>query len=192
VAADPSALSREEFYAEFTRRNSGIVTPGQQQALSTATVLVAGCGSVGGAAVEPLVRLGVQDFVLAEPDTFELNNLNRQQAMFRDIGRNKAEVAAERILAINPHAQARVHADGVTQANAADLTSACDVIIDGVDVTTVAGWRAKHALHRSALERKLALVTGWDMAGVQYVQCYDYREVSEPFNGLVTEPESTG
>jgi hypothetical protein len=184
-----AALSPEEFYAEFTRRNAGIVTERQQRALSTATVLVAGCGSVGGAAVEPLTRLGVRSFVLAEPDAFELNNLNRQQATFRDIGRNKAETAAERILAINPHASVRVHAEGVTQENVAELTSSCDLIVDGVDVTTESGWQAKHALHRSASRRRLPLITGWDMAGVQYVQCYDYRHVREPFNGLITEDD---
>jgi hypothetical protein len=189
AAAAAAALSPEEFYAEFTRRNAGVVTERQQRALSTATVLVAGCGSVGGAAVEPLTRLGVRDFVLAEPDTYELNNLNRQQATFRDLGRNKAEVAAERVLAINPHASVRVHAEGVTQENVFELTAFCDLIVDGVDVTTGPGWQAKHALHRSASQRRLPLITGWDMAGVQYVQCYDYRHVPEPFNGLVTEDD---
>ncbi|MFC7511740.1 HesA/MoeB/ThiF family protein [Streptomyces thermocarboxydus] len=73
-----------------------------QERLRNATVLVAGCGSTGGAVVEPLARLGTGRFVLAEPGEYELNNLNRQSATHKDIGRNKAEVAAERIRSVNP------------------------------------------------------------------------------------------
>ncbi|MBC3840829.1 hypothetical protein GXW82_12685 [Streptacidiphilus sp. 4-A2] len=107
----------------MTRRNLGIISRHQQQALRRATVLVAGCGSIGGAAVQPLARLGVQRFLLAEPGSYELNNLNRQQAGVQDIGRNKAEVAADHVLEINPEAEVRVFADGVTADCVDELTS---------------------------------------------------------------------
>jgi len=59
-----------------------------------------GCGSIGGATVVPLVRLGAERFVLCEPGDYELNNLNRQAADMGDIGRNTAEVQADRARAI--------------------------------------------------------------------------------------------
>ena len=65
-----------DVYDEFTSRNRGFVLPESQQRLRAATVLVAGCGSTGGAVVEPLTRLGVEAFVLADNGTYELNNLN--------------------------------------------------------------------------------------------------------------------
>ena len=58
--------------------------------LRRAVILVAGCGSIGGAVVEPLVRLGAEHLVLAEPDCYELHNLNRQHACLADVGCNKA------------------------------------------------------------------------------------------------------
>ncbi|MEU5698577.1 HesA/MoeB/ThiF family protein [Streptomyces aurantiacus] len=184
-----SSAQENAFYGELTTRNKGVVSAGEQARLRGATVLVAGCGSIGGAAVEPLARLGVRSFVLADPGTYEVNNLNRQIAAARDVDRNKAEVAGERVAAINPHADVRVFPKGVTEKTAEALVEGCDVIVDGVDVTTMDGWRAKHLLHRIALQRRVPLVTGWDIAGAQYVRCYDYRYIRKPFDGAICEAD---
>jgi tRNA threonylcarbamoyladenosine dehydratase len=124
--------------------------------------------------------------LVADSGRYELNNLNRQHATVEDIDRNKAEVAAEWILAVNPYAQVTVYADGVTVDNAAELADACQVIVDGVDVTTMSGLQAKFALHEAAAARRRPLVTGWDMAGCQYAQFFDYRRITKPFNGAIT------
>ncbi|MER7841553.1 ThiF family adenylyltransferase [Streptomyces sp. NPDC096040] len=179
-------LAKAEFYTELTARNAGVVAEADQRALCAATVLVAGCGSIGGAVVEPLTRLGVQKFVLADPGTYELNNLNRQSATAADLDRNKASLAGQRVRAINPHASVEVFTEGVTGQTVEKLTASCQVIIDGVDVTTPEGWQAKHLLHRHAVRRRLPLITGWDMAGTQYVRCYDYRRIREPFAGAIS------
>ncbi|HEY3004288.1 MAG TPA: ThiF family adenylyltransferase [Kribbellaceae bacterium] len=186
TVAAAEALTADEFYAELTRRNRGLISAAQQQALEEGTVLVAGCGSVGGAAVQPLARLGVRRFLVADSGAYELNNLNRQHAGVADIGRNKAEVAAERILSVNPHAEVRVFPEGVTTQNVDELTATCQVIVDGVDVTMMSGLRAKFALHEKAVARRLPLVTGWDMAGCLYAQHFDYRTVALPFDGAIT------
>src|SRR5947209_3868414 len=83
---------RDEFYAQFVTRNRGLITEEEQERLRTANILVAGCGSVGGAAVEPLIRLGAENLILAEPGEYDLPNINRQSVRLQDIGRNKAEV----------------------------------------------------------------------------------------------------
>ncbi|MEU9453428.1 ThiF family adenylyltransferase [Streptomyces sp. NPDC048277] len=181
--AGPAA--KAGFYAELTARNAGVVAEADQRALRSATVLVAGCGSIGGAAVEPLARLGLQKFVLADPGTYELNNLNRQSATAADLDRNKAALAGDRVRAINPYASVEVFTEGVTRHTVEKLTASCQVVIDGVDVTTPEGWQAKLLLHRHAVRRRLPLITGWDMAGTQYVRCYDYRHVREPFAGAI-------
>lgn len=175
--------SEHEYYRGLTERNAGVVTDANQRALQRSTILVAGCGSIGGAAVEPLVRLGVQRFVLADPGDYELNNLNRQSASTADIGRNKAEVAAERVLAINPHAQVEVFPDGVTEDRVDEMTARCNLVVDGVDVTTESGLRAKLLLHERACARRLPLFTGWDMVGAQYLRVYDYRAIKKVFDG---------
>ncbi|MQY22611.1 ThiF family adenylyltransferase [Nocardia macrotermitis] len=184
------AIAPEQFYADLTERNRGLIDADAQRALRTARILVAGCGSTGGATVEPLARLGAERFILAEPGTYELNNLNRQSATVEDIGRNKAEVAAQRVRAINPYADVRVVTSGVGPENIGALVEDADAIVDGVDVTTVSGWRAKYLLHVEAARQGRPVVSGYDLSGTQFVRFHDYRDTSlEPLGGQVEESE---
>lgn len=180
------ALPAEEFQHIFVARNRGVVSPEDQDRITAARVLVAGCGSIGGSAVEPLVRLGFRRLVLADPGSYELTNLNRQNATVDDLGRNKAAVAAERARAINPHVEVEVFAQGVTAETVDALLAGVDVVIDGVDVTTRSGLTAKGLLHERVRDRCLPLMTGWDMSGTQYVRVYDYRQERRLFGGAVT------
>ena len=171
-------------YREMTRRNQPSLSLHDQRALRAVRVLVAGCGSIGGAAVVPLVRLGVERFVLCEPGDYELNNLNRQAADLGDIGRNKAEVQAARARAINPEAEILVEPDGVTDDNVDWLVGTTDVVIDGVDVTEPAGIAAKRALHTEAWRQRRLVISGLDLGGTQIVYGFDYRDGrTRPLNG---------
>jgi len=181
-----SGVSGGDFYRELTERNSGFVKPAAQDRLRQAWVLIAGCGSTGGAAVEPLARLGVQHFLLADNGSYEPNNLNRQNAYQHDIGRNKAEICAERVLGINPAAMVTVDRDGIRPDSVDEMVADCDVVIDGVDVTERGGWRAKYELHASACRHRRPVISGWDMAGTQYVRFYDYRVERAPFDGRIS------
>jgi ThiF family len=173
-------------YAELTSRNAGFISPDSQHRLSSALVLVAGCGSTGGAAIGPLTRLGVQRFRLADNGSYELNNLNRQDAALDDVNRNKAEVGAERVRAILPGADVSVVPEGVQSASVAGLVAGVDVVIDGVDVTERSGLLAKWSLHAEAARQRVPVISGYDMAGMQYVRVYDYRRVIAPLAGVIT------
>ncbi len=171
-------------YREMTRRNQPSLSLAEQSALRAVRVLVAGCGSIGGATVVPLVRLGVERFVLCEPGDYELNNLNRQAADMGDIGRNKAEVQASRARAINPQAELLVEPDGVTDDNVDWLVGTTDLVINGVDVTEPAGIAAKRALHQEAWRQRRLVISGLDLGGTQVVYAFDYRDGrTRPLNG---------
>jgi hypothetical protein len=166
----------DEFYRELTTRNTPLVTPEEQERIRTATILVAGCGSIGGAAIEPLIRLGCENLILAEPDGYDIANMNRQAVRLQDVGRNKAVVFAERMREINPYATVEVHEHGITAENVDDVTARADVILDGVDVTTKPPLRHKVHLHEHAREQRKVVVSGYDIAGVQMLLVYDYRD----------------
>ena len=71
--------------------------------LKSARVAVFGLGGVGGYAVEALARSGVGALDLVDHDTVSLTNLNRQILATRDtVGLSKAQVAAQRVKAIDP------------------------------------------------------------------------------------------
>lgn len=177
------AAAPDVFYAQLTSRNRGLVGDEEQQRLRHTTILVAGCGSIGGAVVEPLVRLGAERLVLVEPDGYELHNLNRQQARLADVGRNKAQVLAERVREVNPYADVRVDGRGVTAGNAADLVAGAGLVVDGVDVTSSQALGCKYALHVEAQRQGVPVVCGYDIAGTQLVLVYDYRVRSLPVLG---------
>ena len=152
--APADSASHDSFYRELTRRNQGVVGDDAQTKLRDLRIGIFGCGSIGGAPVEILTRLGAESFSLAEPGAYELDNLNRQASTLDDVGRNKAEVLRERIRSINPHARVLVEPRGVTAENVHYLVGSSDVIIDGVDVTEPAGIEAKILLHREAWRQR--------------------------------------
>ncbi|HUZ02367.1 MAG TPA: ThiF family adenylyltransferase [Thermomicrobiaceae bacterium] len=185
-AGDPSAHTlsngqqvvlppHDQFYAQFVVRNRGLVPPEEQDRLRRATILVAGCGSIGGAVVEPLVRLGAEHLILAEPGDYDLHNLNRQAVRLQDLGRNKALVFQERMRDINPYAEIAVDTHGIVAENVASLVAQATLIVDGVDVTTKPPLSSKYALHEQARQRGIPVISGYDIAGLQLLRIYDYR-----------------
>jgi hypothetical protein len=166
------------FYEQFTTRNRGVISDGDQIRLRNAVILVAGCGSVGGAAVEPLIRFGAENLILVEPDAYDLYNLNRQNMRLQDIGRNKAEALRERVLDINPYASIDVIPVGITEENVRELVERSDIIVDGVDVTTQKPLLMKYLLHKEAKALGKPVISGYDVAGPQLLHIYDYRDPS--------------
>lgn len=71
--------------------------------LQASHVAILGLGGVGGYTVEALARAGVGALTLIDEDVIGPTNLNRQLlATTATVGRPKADVAAERVAAINP------------------------------------------------------------------------------------------
>lgn len=122
-----------DFYAEMTTRNIGFITEAEQQHLKDGAVFVAGVGGMGGAAVQMLVRAGVGKIAIADLDTFETSNLNRQLFAFTDtVDRPKAQVTAEGLKRINPELDLTVlGAEWTDQLD--ELARAYPVIINGCD-----------------------------------------------------------
>lgn len=75
-----------------------------QRKLGEIKLLVIGSG-IGSRVAEEAVRIGIRHITVADGDTVSASNLNRQNYVYQDIGRNKAIVCAERMLAINPAAE---------------------------------------------------------------------------------------
>jgi molybdopterin/thiamine biosynthesis adenylyltransferase len=121
-------------YYEAFSRNIGWLTHHEQDQLRHKRVAIAGLGGVGGAHLLTLARLGVEKFSIADLDTFELANFNRQiGASMSSLGRPKAEVLAGMVRDINPECDLRVHDRGVSSENLADFFGGADLYVDGLD-----------------------------------------------------------
>ncbi len=105
-----------------------------QQRLAETRVLVVGCGALGTHTAEALLRAGVRHLVLVDRDVVEVHNLHRV-ALFtpKDLGRPKAEVAREKLLALDPAAQVEAHVVHLDGAVAEELVPHVDLVVDGLD-----------------------------------------------------------
>jgi molybdopterin-synthase adenylyltransferase len=127
-------LPREFQYHEAFSRNIGWITSTEQQTLSTKRIAIAGVGGVGGFHALALARLGVQKFSLADPDSFELANFNRQAgAMMSTLGKSKVHVVCSQVKDINPNADIRSIDGPVEQNNLDVFLDKVDLYVDGLD-----------------------------------------------------------
>ncbi len=115
-------------------RNIGLISEEELSQLSTKTVAIPGCGGVGGVHAQTLARMGVGRFRIADPDSFSLANFNRQiGANIETIGRNKAEVTADMLRAINPQVEVTILTGGITRSNLQSFLAGVDLLVDGID-----------------------------------------------------------
>ncbi|MBE7009183.1 MAG: tRNA threonylcarbamoyladenosine dehydratase [Ruminococcaceae bacterium] len=121
------------------------------QKLRASRVAVFGVGGVGGYVVEALARSGVGALDLVDNDAVCLTNLNRQIiATHETVGRDKVDVAAERVASIDPETVVRTYKTFVLPETVGRFDFAqYDYVVDAID--TVAG--------------KLALVLAAQSAG---------------------------
>lgn len=105
-----------------------------QQRLREAAVLVVGAGGLGAPALYYLAAAGVGRIGIVDDDVVELSNLQRQVLFTTaDVGRSKAEVAAERLSALNPEPDIRPYRLRLAAANIAGLVGAHDIVVTAVD-----------------------------------------------------------
>lgn len=84
-------------------RNRIYISDEQQQRLMEYRVFIGGCG-IGSVIAECMLRMGFENITIADGDSVELSNLNRQNYLCEDIGRSKTESLRKRLLQINPTA----------------------------------------------------------------------------------------
>jgi len=105
-----------------------------QKRLKNAKVLVVGAGGLGSPALLYLAAAGVGTLGIVEFDTVDESNLQRQIIHGQsDIGRSKAESAADSIREINPYVHVVIHNTALTNDNVFEIFSQYDLIVDGTD-----------------------------------------------------------
>lgn len=108
------------------------------QRLAESRVAIFGIGGVGGYTVEALARSGVGALDIIDDDKVCLTNINRQiLATRRTVGKYKVDVAAERILEINPNCVVKTYKTFyMPQAQGEFDFTQYDYIVDAIDTVT--------------------------------------------------------
>lgn len=125
--------------------------------LKRAHVLIVGLGGVGAYAAEMVARAGVGTMTIADADAVNTTNINRQLvALHSTVGRQKADILAERLRDINPEIDLTVVNRYIRDEETYRLLDAAryDYVVDAIDTLS-----PKLALIAAALERGYPLVS---------------------------------
>ena len=106
--------------------------------LQNAHVLVVGLGGVGSFAAEAIARSGVGKMTIVDADTVDPTNRNRQlPALSTNHGVSKADIMAERLLAINPELKLNVIKEFINPEMVEKLfENKPDYVVDAIDSIT--------------------------------------------------------
>ena len=154
-------------------RQSALV---DQERLKGSKVLIAGVGGLGNFVATELVLAGIGKITLVDPDVVEIHNLNRQFLFTEeDVGKPKAEIAAERLSRMNPE----IKIEGIV-GKWQDLdVNEYDLVFDCLDL-----WREKRALMNA---RKGIIISGSVGEDVGYVAVLDKKRImKEKIRGTCT------
>ncbi len=147
-----------------------------QDRLLAAHALVIGAGGLGSPVALYLAVSGVGHITLADDDVVELTNLQRQIAHdMASLGVNKAQSAAQRMLAMNPDVQVsalnlRLQGDALDAA-----VAQADVVIDCCD-----NFPTRHAVNRACVRRRKPLVSGAAVRFDGQIAVFDLRAEAAP------------
>lgn len=114
--------------------------PGLTSRLQTACVGIAGCGGLGSNAAAALTRAGIGHLILADFDSVELSNLNRQMFFQQDVGQLKVVALSNHLKAINPNVNISTHQTRVTPQTIHDIFSSADILIEAFDLAEAKTW----------------------------------------------------
>ena len=149
--------TREEYMAEAFSRNIGLLTQAEQDKLANAKIAIPGMGGVGGVHLITMTRTGVGNFHIADFDTYEPVNINRQfGARVPDFGRPKMQVMKEQALSVNPYLEITEFPEGISSSNIDDFLDGVQVVIDGLDFFS---FDTRRLLFNRAQEKGIYVIT---------------------------------
>ena len=142
-------------------RNKTALSEDECASLAEKSIVVVGCGGLGGLVIEALARIGVGYLRVIDGDVFEESNLNRQLLCTEEtLGREKALVAAERVKAINSEINIDPVVSFIEEANAYELLANADCVVDCLDNLEARFWTA-HACQKLSIPIVYGAIAGW-------------------------------
>ena len=147
-----------------------------QQRINAARVLIIGAGGLGSPAALYLAAAGVGHITLADHDTVDLTNLQRQILHRTDeIGHAKVESAKRTLAQINPEITIVALHDRVAGAMLTQRVSEVDVVLDCSD-----NFATRHAVNRACVAQRVPLVSGAAIRFDGQISVFDPRRVDSP------------
>jgi adenylyltransferase/sulfurtransferase len=147
-----------------------------QERLLASRVLVVGAGGLGSPAALYLAAAGVGTLVLADGDTVEASNLQRQILHTQQhLGKAKAESGIQTLARINPEIRLVALARRLAGAELEAEVAAADVVLDCSD-----NFATRHAINRACVRHARPLVSGAAIGFSGQVSVFDLARPASP------------
>lgn len=147
-----------------------------QDRLRAATVLIVGLGGLGSPVAMYLAAAGVGQLLLADGDTVDLDNLQRQIIHHTgDIGRPKVVSARERLQALNPDCRCLSISAYLTGEQLTEAVRQADVVVDASD-----NFATRFAVNAACFQEVKPLVSGAASRYGGQLAVFDPRMVESP------------
>lgn len=161
-----------------------------QARIAEASVLIVGAGGLGCPVALYLGAAGIGRLLLADGDTVDLTNLQRQIGhTTAAIGENKADSLARSVRAINPECNVAAIRQALASDALHEAVAAVDLVVDASD-----NFATRHAVNRACVQLGKPLVSGAAIGFSGQLAVFDSRHVRSPcyhclFPEYADEPE---
>ncbi len=147
-----------------------------QERLLASTVLVVGAGGLGSPAAMYLASAGIGRILLADGDTVDLTNLQRQ-ILHREssIGVAKVESGRKTLAEINPEVEVVALGERLAGSALEDAVARSTVVLDCSD-----NFATRHAVNRACVKAGVALVSGAAIRFDGQLAVFDPRDPASP------------
>jgi molybdopterin-synthase adenylyltransferase len=147
-----------------------------QQRIRNGRVLVVGAGGLGSPAAYYLASAGVARITLADPDSVDMTNLQRQILhTTQRVGVPKAMSGQIQLEAINPEVEVIALVERLSEARLARMVPQHDVVLDCTD-----NFATRHAINRACVAAKVPLVSGAAVRMDGQLTVFDPRDPASP------------
>ncbi len=157
-----------------------------QEKLLASTALVVGAGGLGSPAAMYLASAGVGTIILADHDTVEISNLQRQILhQTSRLGALKAESGRDTLLALNPEITVETRTVRLAGDMLDTQIAQVDVVLDCTD-----NFATRHAINRACVKHNKPLVSGAAIRFEGQISVFDPRDATAPcYHCLFPEAE---
>ncbi|KAB2312555.1 molybdopterin-synthase adenylyltransferase MoeB [Betaproteobacteria bacterium SCN2] len=147
-----------------------------QEKLQAGTVLIVGAGGLGCPAALYLGAAGIGRLVIADADTVDLTNLQRQIGHHTAaVGSNKALSLRDSIHAVNPGIRVEALQQRLQNGQLKNAVAGADVVLDCSD-----NFATRHAVNRACASLGKPLVSGAALGFSGQLSVFDVRQTDSP------------
>lgn len=147
-----------------------------QEKLLAARVLIVGAGGLGSPVALYLASAGIGHIILADDDTVEISNLQRQiMHTTSRLGQLKAESGCEAMHALNPDITLEALAKRLDAQALGDLVATVDLVLDCTD-----NFDTRHAINQACVAFSKPLVSGAAIRFDGQITVFDRRQEDAP------------